>query len=65
MLSKEYLSNHYHGPSDEYNDSWVMDGAIEDLQLYFLTGLDIVNSNEWPNWNEGTEFKAARDNSKK
>ena len=63
--SKEYLSNHYHGPSDEYNDSWVMDGAIEDLQLYFLTGLDIVNSNEWPNWNEGTEFKAARDNSKK
>jgi Zn-dependent M28 family amino/carboxypeptidase len=63
--SKEYLSQHYHGPSDEYNDSWVMDGAIEDLQLYFLTGLDIVNSNEWPNWNEGTEFKAARDNSKK
>jgi len=63
--SKEYLSNHYHGPSDEYNDSWVMDGAIEDLQLYFLTGLDIVNSNQWPNWHQGTEFKAARDASKK
>ncbi|GHE81878.1 M28 family metallopeptidase [Thalassotalea profundi] len=63
--AKEYITNHYHGPSDEYNDSWIMDGAIEDLQLYFLTGLDIVNSKEWPNWYQGTEFKAARDASRK
>ncbi|WP_448212833.1 M28 family metallopeptidase [Colwellia sp. MEBiC06753] len=59
--SMEYLKNHYHGPSDEYDDSWVMDGAIEDLQLYFLTGLDVINSNQWPNWHQGSEFKAARD----
>lgn len=59
--ANEYLTQHYHGPSDEYDPSWVMDGAIEDLQLYFLTGLDIVESGQWPNWREGTEFKAARD----
>jgi Zn-dependent M28 family amino/carboxypeptidase len=57
----EYLTQHYHGPSDEYDESWVMDGAIEDMQLYFLTGLDVVNSGEWPNWNMGSEFKNARD----
>ncbi|WP_286261973.1 M28 family metallopeptidase [Thalassotalea atypica] len=63
--ANEYLSNHYHGPSDEYNENWVMDGAIEDLQLYFLTGLDVVNAGQWPNWHQGTEFKAARDKSRK
>lgn len=57
----EYLTHHYHGPSDEYNDSWVMDGALQDLALYFLTGYDIINSGNWPTWNEGTEFKEARD----
>ena len=63
--SQEYVENHYHGPSDEYNESWDMSGAIEDLQLFFLTGLDIANSKEWPNWHEGAEFKAARDASLK
>ncbi|MFQ3197856.1 MAG: Zn-dependent M28 family amino/carboxypeptidase [Paraglaciecola sp.] len=57
----EYLTKHYHGPSDEYDESWVMDGAIEDMQLYFLTGLDIINSGKWPNWNSDSEFKGARD----
>lgn len=57
----EYLTKHYHGPSDEYDDSWVADGAIADMQLYFLTGLDVVNSGEWPNWNAGSEFKTTRD----
>jgi Zn-dependent M28 family amino/carboxypeptidase len=58
--SKEYVANHYHGPSDEYNASWDLSGAVLDLQLYFHTGQDIVNSMAWPEWHEGTEFKAAR-----
>lgn len=59
--SEEYVANHYHGPSDEYDASWELSGAVEDLQLYFHTGLDIINSGAWPQWNEGTEFKAVRD----
>jgi Zn-dependent M28 family amino/carboxypeptidase len=59
--SKEYISNHYHGVSDEYSPDWDVSGAIEDLQLYFLTGEGIANGDHWPNWNEGTEFKAIRD----
>ena len=57
----EYVSTNYHRPSDEYDPSWDLTGAIEDLQLYFVTGLDIVNSGDWPKWHEGSEFKAARD----
>lgn len=59
--AEEYTNKHYHGPSDEYQDDWILTGAVEDLQLYFLTGSEIVNSNAWPQWNEGTEFKAVRD----
>ncbi|MCF6193435.1 MAG: M28 family peptidase, partial [Kangiellaceae bacterium] len=59
--SEEYLNNHYHGVSDEYDPSWDMSGAVEDLQLYFRAGEDIINSGAWPQWNEGTEFKATRD----
>lgn len=59
--SVEYVSKNYHRPSDEYDSSWDLTGAVEDLQLYFVTGLDIINSGDWPKWHEGSEFKAARD----
>ncbi len=57
----EYTAEHYHAPSDEYDTSWDLSGAVEDLKLYFLTGLEIINSNDWPEWNEGTEFKEIRE----
>lgn len=62
-LSKmaEYVSHDYHRPSDEYHESWDMSGAIEDLELFYWVGLDIVDSGKWPGWVEGTEFKAIRD----
>ncbi len=31
------------------------------LIIPFQTGQDIINSGAWPKWNEGTEFKGARD----
>lgn len=57
----EYLANRYHKPSDELTDDWTLDGGVEDLELYYLVGRTIVDSGIWPNWREGTEFKAARD----
>jgi Zn-dependent M28 family amino/carboxypeptidase len=59
--SKEYTSENYHQVSDEYDLSWDVTGAMEDMRLYFETGLSIANSEQWPNWREGTEFKAKRD----
>ena len=36
-------------------------GALEDMEVFFRTGLDVANSDDWPNWKEGTEVKAKRD----
>ncbi len=58
---EEYVTKHYHGPSDEWSADWDLSGAIEDLRLYFRTGLSLVNSDVWPAWADGTEFKAARE----
>ncbi len=57
----EYTEKHYHAPSDEYRDDWDLTGAIEDLELYYNTGRMLIDSDTWPNWREGTEFKAMRD----
>ncbi len=57
----EYIENDYHRVTDEYDLSWDVSGALEDMEMYFKTGLDIANGDDWPNWKEGTEFRAARD----
>ena len=62
--SLEYNRDHYHRVSDEYDLSWNVDGAMEDMDVFFRTGLDIANSDDWPNWKEGTEFRAKRDEQK-
>ena len=59
--AEEYIADDYHRVSDEYDLSWVVSGALEDMEMYFKTGLDIANSDDWPNWKEGTEFRATRD----
>jgi len=58
---EEYTRDHYHKPSDEYDPSWNLDGAVEDLRLMFSVGHALATGEAWPNWREGTEFKALRD----
>lgn len=57
----DYLANRYHKPSDEMGDDWDLTGAVEDLNLYYATGRMLVDSPLWPNWVEGSAFKAMRD----
>ena len=56
-----YSANHYHQPSDEYDPNWDLSGAIDDLRLYFRVAYRLANETTFPNWSEGTEFKAIRD----
>lgn len=59
---EEYTGKNYHRPSDEYDpNTWVLDGAIEDLKLFFQVGLRAANTTTWPQWKEGSEFKAIRE----
>jgi hypothetical protein len=34
---------------------------VEDLNLYYAMGRMVIDSDRWPRWREGSEFKAARD----
>lgn len=62
-VAKDYTENRYHGPKDEFDESWDWSGVMADLQLFYRIGRSIAESSSWPNWNEGDEFKATRDES--
>ncbi|HCU66550.1 MAG TPA: peptidase M28 [Rheinheimera sp.] len=59
--AKNFNTCCYHKVEDEYNDSWDLSGAQQDLFLYYRVGRELADSNAWPNWYQGKEFKAARD----
>lgn len=61
---KTYTNTDYHRPSDEYlAESWTMEGAIEDIKLLFQVGKRLAFQRNWPEWKEGSEFKAIREKS--
>jgi len=57
---EKWEATKYHQPSDEYEDSWNLEGAVEDAQLMFLVGLKVANADQLPSWVPGDEFEAAR-----
>ncbi len=57
----EWIAQHYHKPSDEYEASWDLSGAVEDIHLFFQIGFRLAGETTFPAWKEGTEFKAKRD----
>ncbi len=61
--AKDYTENRYHQPSDEYDESWDWSGALKDLALYYRIGRMMAMTSGWPNWVEGDEFRAIRDES--
>jgi Zn-dependent M28 family amino/carboxypeptidase len=65
MQNDEYNSDRYHMVSDEFDESWDLSGAVSDVQLYYEIGRVVIQSDVWPNWNEGTEFHAIREESRR
>ncbi|MDE2013862.1 MAG: peptidase M28, partial [Alphaproteobacteria bacterium] len=60
-VRQDYLKHHYHQPSDEFNPNWDLSGPIQDLDAFYAFGLKLADSDAWPDWYEGNEFRAARD----
>jgi Zn-dependent M28 family amino/carboxypeptidase len=58
---KEYTSERYHKPSDEFDEDWDLSGAVDDVRLFFRIGYRLAGEDTFPNWHDGTEFKAIRD----
>ncbi len=57
----EYYKNHYHMPSDEFDDSWDFTATAEDVKVMLEVALRVAATDAWPEWNPGSEFKAMRD----
>lgn len=57
---EEYTQTRYHQPSDEYQESWDLRGAVEDVRLLYYVGLQAAQRSDLPKWNPGDEFEAAR-----
>ena len=61
---KDYTDNRYHQPSDEFSENWDWSGMAQDMTIYFTLGRMLAMTTDWPNWNEGDEFRAVRDRSR-
>ncbi len=59
--AQDYNENRYHAPSDEYDPSWNLEGAAQDILLYFDVASKLSRESRFPNWLEGNEFKGIRD----
>jgi len=42
-----------------------LSGIEQSAEIFFELGYGIANSRDWPNWYEGTEFRALRDEMRK
>jgi Zn-dependent M28 family amino/carboxypeptidase len=59
--AQDYNENRYHAPSDEYDPNWNLEGAAQDILLYFDVANKLSRESSFPNWLEGNEFKGIRD----
>lgn len=50
-----------HVPERDGSPDWDLSGMIRDAQLIHAVAERLGNSEAWPNWAEGGEFKALRD----
>ena len=58
---KEYIAEDYHKPSDEVKPDWDLAGAVDDAEWLYEIGRRVVEADEWPQWKDGIEFKAVRE----
>jgi len=56
-----WTDKHYHQRSDQYDPSWDLAGAIEDIQLLTEVGLNAADSPMMQSWVSGDEFELARE----
>jgi Zn-dependent M28 family amino/carboxypeptidase len=60
-VKDEYTALHYHKPSDVIRPDWDLSGALQDLQIYYLMAYRLAQTDTFPGWTPGSEFKARRD----
>ena len=59
-FARKWTAETYHQPSDEYSESWVYDGVIQEMTAALLAGLQIASSEKWVEWKPGDPFGRVR-----
>ncbi|WP_374405236.1 M28 family metallopeptidase [Pelagerythrobacter sp.] len=59
----DYTGRCYHAACDAWSEDWNLAGAVQDIALFHAIGSDLANSDRWPGWKDGSEFKAIREES--
>lgn len=60
---EEYVSKHYHQPSDEYDPRWPLTGIAQIANIVYRFGTQLANAATVPTWNADAEFRAVREQS--
>ena len=57
----DYTAHCYHQTCDAWSPDWNLAGAAQDVDLVYEAGKSIANSQAWPAWGAGSEFRAVRE----
>ena len=52
-----YTTERYHKVTDEYDPSWNLEGAADDLRLLFAVGARLAGETTFPEWSAGSAFR--------
>jgi len=58
-----YTGKCYHQACDAWDESWNLDGVVQDIAVFYTIGDELARSAKWPGWKDSSEFKAIRDKS--
>ena len=61
QMRAKFTAETYHKPSDQVKQDWNLEGAVDDLRLLFSVGYRVANTDTYPTWSPGSEFKAKRE----
>ncbi|HWW57652.1 MAG TPA: M20/M25/M40 family metallo-hydrolase [Sphingopyxis sp.] len=59
----DYTGRCYHQACDAWDAGWNLDGAVQDIEIFYQIGNELARSVRWPEWKAGSEFKSIRDQS--
>lgn len=51
-----YLQQQFNQPADTYSDAWTFEATAQDLQILYLSGLQLANAKSPPSFNAKDEF---------
>lgn len=52
------ITARYHTPQDDFSEDWTFDALLQDVGLHYRVVRVLADGQMWPQWREGSEFRA-------